>query len=134
MISENKTDGKSLRNTRQRKYILELLRSTDTHPNAFWLFEKMKPKFPSLSLSTVYRNLGILESQGQLQRLSCGAAFDRYDGNVAIHSHFYCHECSRIYDVNAKELEDNAISSADCGDHKIEGCHITFYGICHECQ
>lgn len=126
-------DTKSLRNTKQRKYMLELLRSTDSHPNAFWLFEKMKPQFPRLSLSTVYRNLGILESQGLLQRLSCGATFDRYDGNVAMHSHFYCRECTRVYDINAAELEEKALESADCGGHTLEGCHITFYGVCDQC-
>jgi len=113
--------------------MLELLRSTDTHPNAFWLFEKMKPAFPNLSLSTVYRNLSILESQGLLQRLSCGCSFDRYDGNVAMHSHFFCRECNSVYDINAKTLEKNALTSADTGGHKLEGCHITFYGICNQC-
>ncbi len=126
-------ENKPLRNTKQRKYMLDLLCSTDTHPNAFWLFEKMKPVFPNLSLSTVYRNLSILESQGLLQRLSCGDTFDRYDGNVAMHSHFYCRECNSVYDLNAKTLEDNALSSADAGEHKLEGCHITFYGVCNQC-
>lgn len=126
-------ENKPLRNTKQRKYMLDLLRSTDTHPNAFWLFEKMKPGFPNLSLSTVYRNLSILESQGLLQRLSCGDTFDRYDGNIAMHSHFYCRECSSVYDLNAKALEDSALSSADAGGHKLEGCHITFYGVCKQC-
>ena len=70
-------DGVSIRNTKQRKHLLELLQSTKSHPNAFWLYEKMRPAFPHLSLSTVYRNLGILEDQGLIQRLSCGAAFDR---------------------------------------------------------
>lgn len=126
-------ENKPLRNTKQRKYMLDLLRSTDTHPNAFWLFEKMKPGFPNLSLSTVYRNLSILESQGLLQRLSCGDTFDRYDGNIAMHSHFYCRECNSVYDLNAKALEDSALSSADAGGHKLEGCHITFYGVCKQC-
>lgn len=124
---------KPVRNTRQRKYMLELLRSTTSHPNAFWLYEQMKPVFPNLSLSTVYRNLGILEKQGLLQRLSCGGTFDRYDGNVALHSHFYCRRCGRVYDMDAKALEERALASADAGGHELEGCDITFYGICEEC-
>jgi len=112
--------------------MLELLRSTDSHPNAFWLFEKMKPAFPNLSLSTVYRNLGILENQGLVQRLSCGDC-DRYDGNVALHSHFYCRQCGKVFDLNAKALEDNALNAADACGHRLEGCHITFYGVCEHC-
>lgn len=127
-------DNKIVRNTKQRKYMLDVLRSTDSHPNAFWLFEKMKPSFPNLSLSTVYRNLSILENQGFIQRLSCGGTFDRYDGNVALHSHFYCRECGSVYDLNAKALENDALSSVDASGHKLEGCHITFYGVCEQCS
>ena len=126
-------DSKTVRNTKQRKYMLDVLRSTVSHPNAFWLFEKMKPSFPNLSLSTVYRNLSILESQGLVQRLSCGGTFDRYDGNVALHSHFYCRECGSVYDLNAKTLENNALGSVDASGHHLEGCHITFYGVCEQC-
>lgn len=127
-------DNKPVRNTKQRKYMLEILRGTDSHPNAFWLYEEMKPTFPNLSLSTVYRNLSILENQGLIQRLSCGGTFDRYDGNVALHSHFYCRKCGKVYDLNAKTLEDNALGAVDACGHKLEGCHITFYGVCDQCD
>lgn len=122
-----------LRNTRQRKHLLSLLSSTRSHPNAFWLYEKMRPVFPSLSLSTVYRNLGILESQGLVQRLSCGGSFDRYDADISLHSHFFCRECGAVYDIDAKAIEQNPLSAADCGGHRLEGCHITFFGTCAQC-
>lgn len=125
--------GKKVRNTKQRRYMLELLKSTKSHPSAFWLYEKMLPEFPSLSLSTVYRNLGILENQGLLQRLSCGGAFDRYDGDISMHSHFFCRKCGNVYDIEAKELEKNALKCACSEGHNLEICSITYYGMCSEC-
>jgi len=114
--------------------MLRLLRATDEHPSAQWLYEKMRPKFPRLSFSTVYRNLGILEKTGQLQRLTCGSAFDRYDGNVVPHSHFYCRQCGSLYDIDAGPIEQAAISDASRCRHAVEGCSVTFYGICENCR
>ncbi len=124
---------KSVRNTKQRKYMLELLQSTKTHPNAFWLYDQMRPSFPNLSLSTVYRNLSILETQGLLQRVVCGGAFERYDADVSSHSHFYCRQCGCVHDVVTDNAEQNALSSVDCAGHKLEGCHITYHGLCQKC-
>jgi Fur family peroxide stress response transcriptional regulator len=114
--------------------MLKLLKSTDTNPNAQWLFERMKPQFPHLSFSTVYRNLGILEREGQLLRLSCGNDFDRYDGNAAPHSHFFCHECGRVYDVNVGPIEQAALLGAQHCAHQVEGCSVTLYGVCENCR
>lgn len=124
--------SKALRNTKQRKYMLELLKSTKQHPNAFWLYENMLGAFPRLSLSTVYRNLGILESQGLVQRLSCSGSFDRYDADISVHSHFYCKECRKMYDVDSA-FEKMAVSNIECGGHRPESCQITFMGTCMQC-
>lgn len=122
-----------VRNTRQRKCMLELLKATDAHPSAQWLYEKMKPEFPRLSFSTVYRNLGVLEREGALQRLTCGNTFDRYDGNAAPHSHFFCRRCGAVYDVDPDPAEDSAPCGAGRSSHSIEGCSVTFFGTCENC-
>ena len=124
---------KSVRNTKQRKHMLELLQSTSAHPNAFWLYERMRPSFPNLSLSTVYRNLSILEAQGMLQRVACGGTFERYDADVSIHSHFYCTQCGCVHDLCTDEAERKALESVASTPHKLEGCHITYYGLCASC-
>ena len=125
---------KPIRNTKQRTYMLELLQSTTSHPNAFWLYERMKPTFPNLSLSTVYRNLGILEQQGLLQRLACGSSYDRYDANTAMHTHFHCRQCGRVYDMDTEDIKNDILNSTKNTDHLLERCNITFYGICNKCK
>ncbi len=127
------TEIKTSRNTKQRQCLLDLLHSTISHPNAFWLFDKMKPMFPNLSLSTVYRNLGVLEQQGQIQRITCSNDYDRYDANTAMHSHFYCRECGRVYDIETNSIEKKMLESVDECPHSLEGCHVTFYGVCDKC-
>ncbi len=127
-------EEKQLRNTKQRKHMLSLLSSTKSHPNAFWLFEKMKQDFPNLSLSTVYRNLGVLESQGLVQRLACGNEFDRYDANTDMHSHFFCRKCEKLYDIETNNIEEFVLDSAKNSEHQLEGCSVTFHGICNKCK
>jgi Fur family peroxide stress response transcriptional regulator len=129
----NATEIKTLRNTKQRQYLLDLLQSTQSHPNAFWLFDRMKPVFPHLSLSTVYRNLGVLEQQGQIQRITCSNDYDRYDANTNMHAHFYCRKCSRVYDIDTDRIEKKVLESVENCAHSLEGCHVTFYGICDKC-
>jgi Fe2+ or Zn2+ uptake regulation protein len=126
-------EDRSVRNTKQRKQLLELLRSTTSHPKALWLFEKLRGGFPGVSLSTVYRNLGILEGQGLLLRLPC-PSFDRYDGNTAVHTHFYCRNCERVYDLETDGMEKEVLGSLKNSPHIPEGCNIMFYGLCENCK
>jgi len=124
---------KQIRNTKQRRHMHELMQSTDAHPNALWLYEQMKPHFPNLSLSTVYRNLGILEQQGLIQRLTCCPSFDRYDADITDHSHFHCRECNGVIDIDAEDIEKYALARVDRGGHTFERCSVTFSGVCNLC-
>ncbi len=66
------------RQSKQRNRILELLRSTEIHPTADWLYNQLKSEFPKLSLGTVYRNLSILEGQSLVKKIHFGSTFDRF--------------------------------------------------------
>lgn len=122
------------RTSAQRERILELLRSTDTHPTVDWIYAQLKNEFPKLSLGTVYRNVRILVEQGLLQRLPSGSTFDRYDGNVAPHYHVICNRCGRMFDLHIpldSSLEEKA---RQMSQFLILGHRVEFYGICTECQ
>ncbi|MDZ7821056.1 MAG: transcriptional repressor [Candidatus Marinimicrobia bacterium] len=97
---------KTYRKSRQRERILELLRSTHSHPTATWIYDRLKPEFPSLSMGTVYRNLSILEAQERIVRLSSGSTFDRYDASTHPHAHFRCVKCGNVYDVENTDPEE----------------------------
>jgi len=48
------------RNTQQRKIIYEILKNTDIHPTADWIYSEVRKLIPNISLGTVYRNLKVL--------------------------------------------------------------------------
>jgi Fur family transcriptional regulator, peroxide stress response regulator len=130
----NESPPVKYRTTKQKRMILEVLKSTNTHPTADWVYEKVRKKIPSISIGTVYRNLNILKSQGQILELNFGKGFSRYDGTPDNHYHFTCEECGRVLDVDvplAHELDGKVEDSmrVTVNKHRLE-----FYGVCEECS
>lgn len=122
------------RNSKQRDKILELLKSTDTHPTANWLFDKLKKNFPKLSLGTIYRNLNILLKQKLIKKIDFGSTFDRFDSNTSDHHHFICEKCGSIKDINlpiGKDLYNEVDNMINC---KTKKHRIEFYGLCDKCK
>ena len=70
--------------SRQREEIIRVIRSTDTHPTAAWVYSKVKEAIPTISLGTVYRNLAALSVSGEILSLSVGDGFEHFDGNLAV--------------------------------------------------
>ncbi|HLC41979.1 MAG TPA: transcriptional repressor [Methylomirabilota bacterium] len=118
--------------TDQRRVILEMVRSTDTHPTAERVYHEVKKRVPRVSLGTVYRNLKLLTEQGLLAELADGH-YTRYDGKVGSHHHFRCSTCGRIFDLDEpldRRLEERVASRTgfEVRDHRIE-----FFGRCAAC-
>ena len=128
-----KTETPRYKFSRQRESILQLLQSTKSHPTADWVYTQLKPRFPKLSLGTVYRNLNILVKLGKVRELRCGSTFDRFDGNVMPHDHFTCNRCGRIYDLELEmpgDLDQLVRNESGCC---VESHNLDFYGLCREC-
>ena len=50
--------------SRQREAIVNVLKSTTSHPSAAWIYDRVRIQIPNISLGTVYRNLAALEKEG----------------------------------------------------------------------
>lgn len=124
---------KTYRNTKQRDRILEVLGQTDSHPTASWVYDQLKPEFPSLSLGTIYRNLKILEEQGMINKLASGSTFDRYDAITHPHPHFVCTECGALYDIKDFEFPEVIHKVNAQIRHEIKEVSLNYVGICDKC-
>ncbi len=131
----NEKEKSTFRQSRQRTRIIELLRSTDKHPTADWLYEQLKKEFPSLSLGTVYRNLSFLVEQGDVKKIHFGSTFDRFEANIKPHYHLICESCGKIVDFEMPEVYDDLndqakqLTTFTINHHKLE-----FFGICQQCK
>src|SRR6266705_4819830 len=65
--------ARGLRLTRPRRLILDVVRATDVHPTAVFVYQRVRRRLPRVSLATVYRNLRTLAAEGFLaERTAAG--------------------------------------------------------------
>ncbi len=123
-----------LRMTRQRRVILEELRKENLHPTADQLYEMVRKRLPRISLGTVYRNLEILTSLGEIQTLEVSGSQKRYDGIAHKHYHIRCVYCDRVDDAPIaplNRLEDELYGATV---YTIMGHRLEFLGLCPACS
>lgn len=121
------------KHSKKRDAILQCLRSTKSHPSADWIYARLKPEIPDLSLGTVYRNLRLFLQEGLIISVGTVDGLERFDADVSPHMHFICRACGAVIDVeDAAVPEDLLVQAAGTG--QVEACQITFSGICRCCQ
>ncbi len=120
---------------RKRNAILAYLRQTKEHPSAEMVYAHLKPEFPDLSLGTVYRNLSMFKSKGEIASLGVVGGVERFDGNTDPHVHFVCTDCQSVADLPRIAVPDalNNEVTAQTGGH-IQACQLTFVGQCKKCN
>ncbi|MDI6802322.1 MAG: transcriptional repressor [Bacteroidota bacterium] len=124
----------TFRHSQQRERILEILRTTDRHPTADWVYGKLKKEFPKLSLGTIYRNLSMLVVQGQVKKIHSGSTFDRYEANITQHYHLICEKCKKITDIELTIYNEINERVNKLTDFKINHHKVEFFGICSKCN
>ena len=120
---------------RKRDAILNCLKSTTCHPGADWIYTRLKPEIPDLSLGTVYRNLAYFKENGQIVSLGTVNGVERFDYNTTPHVHFVCDSCSKVLDLQKLDVPTALCQSAarETGA-QVESCWLTFHGECAACK
>lgn len=119
----------------KRNAIYNAVCSTDTHPSARWVYEKLKPDFPDLSLGTVYRNISLFKDEGKVSVICNVNGEERIDGNTSPHPHFVCNCCGNVYDIDDKKstLTDDCKELAKAG-FTVQSKYVIYYGLCNKCS
>lgn len=125
---------KNLKVTKNRKIILESLQKEENPISAEELFDKLKRE-NEIDLSTIYRNLNILEEKGVLLKTTNLDGINYYQINNSNHKHFLtcnnCHKKFVIEDCPVHELEEKI--ERETG-FIINGHNFEFTGLCPDCQ
>lgn len=99
------SEMKALRYSRQRERIYEYMLATKEHPSAEMIYTDLRSEMPELSLGTVYRNLKLLEELGKVRRVTSLNGNERYDAICGDHVHFICRECGAISDLETADVQ-----------------------------
>ena len=94
------------RYSKQRAAIYACLCGTDVHPSADWIYRRLLPEFPDLSLATVYRNLKALKDAGKIASVGVVNGQERFDAELRPHSHYVCQQCGAVQDLSEAPLPE----------------------------
>lgn len=119
--------------SRQRESIKTYLATHRNHPTAETIYFSIKEEYPNISLGTVYRNLALLEEDGEILKISMDTGPDRYEGRTEPHYHFFCTECGDVYDLKMESIDHINVIASHNFDGIITGNITHFYGKCPNC-
>jgi Fur family peroxide stress response transcriptional regulator len=121
--------------TPQRLAIVAILSKSEGHPSVEDIHDQIKTDFPTMSLATVYRNIVLMKSLGEVLELGFPDGSNRYDGNKPHpHPHVICIECNKIVDPDLASVDDMKKEVALATSFTILNHRLDFFGICSNCM
>lgn len=122
------------KNSKKRQAILEVIRATNEHPSAEWIYARLKPEYSDLSIGTVYRNLALFKKEGEIASVGVVNGQERFDGVTEPHTHFICSVCGSVQDIDIPLPEYDFFRGlcrkAGC---ELEEFSLSFSGKCSAC-
>lgn len=121
--------------TNERKEIIAILQESKFPLSPAEIFLRIKPELPKANLTTVYRNLELLEGMGLVNRLAFNKTNSSYEllTNVPHHHHIVCKNCGKV--ENLENVSEKFIGEiAKKTKFKVEDHNLEFFGLCENCQ
>lgn len=95
-----------IRITRPRRIILDILMQTEDHPDALEIFQRASEIDSSISLSTVYRTMKLLEEQGAIHRHAFGGGPSRFEqAGDNHHDHLIDMDSGAVIEFHSDKIE-----------------------------
>jgi Fur family ferric uptake transcriptional regulator len=115
-----------VRMTRARRTILQIIGSKDDHPDAMAIFRRAVKLDDSISLSTVYRTMKLLEDHGAIRRHNFEGGPSRFeDAGAAHHDHLIDLDSGKVIEFRSDRIEALQLEIArelgyDIVHHRLE--------------
>jgi Fur family peroxide stress response transcriptional regulator len=133
MVSKLKEGNHKL--TPQRLAIIRILAGSENHPSVEDIYNLLHRRFPGISQATVYRNIMLIKSLGEILEIGFAGGSTRYDGIKPYpHPHVICLKCNKIVDPDLDSLQDMTKEITDESGFEIVTYRLDFFGVCPECR
>ncbi|HNX92891.1 MAG TPA: transcriptional repressor [Syntrophomonas sp.] len=134
-IHTDNLNGRTVRNSKQRQAILDMLSRQQSHLSAEEIYQAVKVQHPKISLGTVYRNLEVLTETGQIDRTSFADGKARFELSLAgHHHHLVCMKCGDIENIITCPMAREITGIIESHDFRPMHHYFEIYGYCHKCQ
>jgi Fur family peroxide stress response transcriptional regulator len=130
----SKLRDRNFRITPQRLAVLKVLAASEGHPTVETIYEKVRARFPTTSLATIYKTVSLLREVNEVLELGFADGSNRYDGSKPFpHPHVICTKCKKIIDPDLSSLKDMTKEVAEETGFEILTHRLDFFGICRAC-
>ena len=126
--------ARGYRMTPQRLAILHVLHHSGKHLNPTEVYERARSQFDGLTETTVYRTLEFLAENGLARPALMGNGHLVYEIARHEHHHLVCRACGKETEVDHNLLKSMYQKLESTSGYKLTDSHITFFGLCPECQ
>ena len=133
---EEYLQSKSLRNTEQRKYLIEQVFNRHEHFDADQLMEQLPSKGETnyVSRPTVYRTLREFVDAGLLNRFELdGRSVYEHDYGYPQHDHLYCNKCRKLIEFTSPEIVQIREAVAKLHRFRARDHRFIIEGTCDQC-
>lgn len=89
--------------TVQRQIVFGAMASSEDHPTADEIFDRVKVHLPNISRTTVYRILDAFVQLRLINKVCHPGSAARFDAKPHRHHHLMCVRCERILDLDHEE-------------------------------
>ena len=118
-----------VRITRQRQVILQVLAQAEDHPDAMEIFNRSSAIDASVSLTTVYRTMKLLEEKGAIHRHAFEGGPSRFEhADQAHHDHLIDLDTGDVIEFRSDRIEALQREIAEELGYKIEHHRLELYG------
>ena len=84
----------------QRIKIFQYLVENKNHPTVDMIYKALCTEIPTLSKTTVYNTLNLFIEKKIVNVIVIEENETRYDSVMAVHGHFKCEKCGKIYETS----------------------------------
>lgn len=123
-----------MKNTQRRAAILAEVSASQGPVSAEEIFQRLQQRFPTLALSTVYRNLERFAEDGLVEKETSPDGVFRYAGKDD-HGHYLvctqCHSRVRLHECPLSAMEEKLEEETG---FSIDRHQLTLYGKCPACK
>lgn len=124
-----------LKQTHQRRIILEVLLDMGGHPSTEELHDEILRRGHNLGLATTYRTLKLLVEKDLARKLEFGDGQSRYeihDGGGQ-HLHLICERCGKTFEAPTSAVDALFSELAKDHDFALRSHSTCLFGLCDEC-
>jgi Fur family ferric uptake transcriptional regulator len=125
---------KNLKQTKQRRRIVELFIGLNNHLSAEELHEAARRDGQSFGLATIYRTLNLLADAGLAEQKQFGEGRFVYEINMpgTHHDHLICLDCGTVIEFENDEIERLQEKVAAIHNFKLTSHRLDLYGHCQK--